>query len=1121
MLAPTTFLELTAAELRSEFANYCGLNRSKRIAPLVRSALRRQPLLDPRPDKPPRPVHKTELVRQATFQQDSDARVARNICRRYQRHILSHAEMGKANSLGQNEKTPRFRRLDLTQFPPEILNEGVVEGTGHFHGLLADQLEAFIQRVQSIACDEDTCSQGFCYFGILGNFAQFLKDFVGTLSALAQIAEHQDEEFFWVFHGHYCFSLSILFLVGAQSSKSSPGPLLLKRAAKPFDPACILDEDPREMVGEFRRIKGEMGKSRHGGAQLIAALKQVEAGRADDVARECGQGGNRPSPRPAGGGGAPTAGRADEVERFWNVGKTAIGLLNLYRGPSMPDPEVKLPFEFGKPLRWARRTFANSNVGWRYGFAVTAVFAAAGIRLAFEPIIGIGIYTPYLPFAVAAMIASLFGGRGPGLAATLLSACIVDWLFLGPLSSLDPRAIRGLGVFVVLVAALALLVGSFRESLQARARVEEDLRRYSQVIDLSHDAVITMDLQRRILTWNKGAEEMYGWSKEDAVGKLLPQLLESVAPISLTEVDRILGRERRWEGELSQIARNGRRLDVDCRKVLFGGGNGLPPCILEIGRDITARKKMEEDLRESEGQFRTLANAIPQLCGIANPDGRFFWSNQRWCDYTGLTPEQSEGWGWVSALDLEASSGAVERWRNSIAAGGPFESAFAVRGADGVVHPFLGMARPVRDHDGKVVRWFGTMTDITEQRRTEDALRKAHAEERARAIELQAIMDAMPIAMFIARDPECRNVIANRTAYEFLGLPPGMNPVDLAAWGDKQSGFRVMKDGREILLKERPLLKAAASGQAAHDVELEVLFEDGRRRDIVGNAVPFLDAEGHSRGAVGIFVDVTERKQAEERLRRAQKLESIGLLAGGVAHDFNNLLTVIIGNADSVLRRYPSIEEIQHIMSASERAAQLTRQLLAYAGKGQFVARTFDLSDLVSNSAQLLSTSIPQGVELMSHLSEEELPLKADPSQIEQILVNLVINAGEAIPPETSGRIEIATSACEVALETVREHAPEFDVRPGRFVCLEVTDNGSGMDEATLTRIFDPFFSTKFTGRGLGLAAVQGIVRSLRGFIEVHSSRSIGSTVRVFLPAEKSTEEVPAISHLGLGASRR
>lgn len=155
---------------------------------------------------------------------------------------------------------------------------------------------------------------------------------------------------------------------------------------------------------------------------------------------------------------------------------------------------------------------------------------------------------------------------------------------------------------------------------------------------------------------------------------------------------------------------------------------------------------MEEDLRQSEEQFRTLANAIPQLCGMANPDGRFFWSNQRFYDYTALTPEQAEGWGWISALDTEASVAALESWRQSIVSGDAFESVFALRGADGVARPFLARAMPVRDRDGEVSRWFGTMTDISEQRRNEEALRKAHAEQLARATELQTFMDAVPVA---------------------------------------------------------------------------------------------------------------------------------------------------------------------------------------------------------------------------------------------------------------------------------------------------------------------------------------------------------------------------------------
>jgi signal transduction histidine kinase len=253
---------------------------------------------------------------------------------------------------------------------------------------------------------------------------------------------------------------------------------------------------------------------------------------------------------------------------------------------------------------------------------------------------------------------------------------------------------------------------------------------------------------------------------------------------------------------------------------------------------------------------------------------------------------------------------------------------------------------------------------------------------------------------------------------------------------------------------------------------------------------------------------------SEERLRQVERLESIGVLAGGIAHDFNNLLTVIMGSADSACRKFPSCQEIRDIISASERAAQLTRQLLAYAGKGQFISEIFNLTDLVSRFTDLLSASVSKRVELRFNLSEQELLIKADPSQVEQILMNLVVNAGEAIPPETDGLIEIATGTCEVTTKTVRAHASAFDAQPGQFVSLEVTDNGSGMDEATSARIFDPFFSTKLTGCGLGLASVQGIVRSCNGFVDVHSSRGAGSRFRVFLPAVGEKPSADAVRQL-------
>jgi PAS domain S-box-containing protein len=296
---------------------------------------------------------------------------------------------------------------------------------------------------------------------------------------------------------------------------------------------------------------------------------------------------------------------------------------------------------------------------------------------------------------------------------------------------------------------------------------------------------------------------------------------------------------------------------------------------------------------------------------------------------------------------------------------------------------------------------------------------------------------------------------------------------------------------------------AGANG-GAYEREFRVVWPDNSEHWVESHGRVFFEGEGDRRRAVrfvGVCTEITERKHAEERLRQAQKLESIGLLAGGIAHDFNNLLTVIMGSACCALAERPSCQYSQAILSASQRAAYLTKQLLAYAGKGAVMVKLVDLTELVSQSTRLHSVSVPKGVNISYNLSQELPCIEADPSRIEQILMNLVVNAGESIPPTSSGLINIATSSCEVTPDLARRHSKAYDVAAGSYVCLEVRDNGIGMDDATLSRVFDPFFTTKFTGRGLGLAAVHGIVRSRNGFIDVHSLPGAGTTFRVLLPA--------------------
>jgi two-component system CheB/CheR fusion protein len=285
--------------------------------------------------------------------------------------------------------------------------------------------------------------------------------------------------------------------------------------------------------------------------------------------------------------------------------------------------------------------------------------------------------------------------------------------------------------------------------------------------------------------------------------------------------------------------------------------------------------------------------------------------------------------------------------------------------------------------------------------------------------------------------------------------------------------------------------------------QLHVRTKEGRELEVEAIASLYYEEE---RAAIQLNIrDVGERKRFERELQETQKLESLGLLAGGIAHDFNNLLTGILGNASLALSETAPDQAMRHylrqIVEASERAAFLTRQMLAYAGRGRFVTASTDMSDLVREIAALVRTSIPKSVDLRLDLAPNLPNIEADPSQVQQVLMNLITNAAEAIGDSSPGSVTVRTSLREVSSQEAAELFKPDPAEAGTYLQLEVIDTGAGMAESTKARIFDPFFTTKFTGRGLGLAAVRGIVRRHRGVIFVHSAPGQGTTFRVLLPA--------------------
>ncbi len=306
--------------------------------------------------------------------------------------------------------------------------------------------------------------------------------------------------------------------------------------------------------------------------------------------------------------------------------------------------------------------------------------------------------------------------------------------------------------------------------------------------------------------------------------------------------------------------------------------------------------------------------------------------------------------------------------------------------------------------------------------------------------------------------------------------------------------------GQEVARIPDLLLKSK-SGRAIHVEVVANEYAEGERRVVQFN-----------------IRDITERKRFERQLQHTQKLESLGLLAGGIAHDFNNLLAGIMGNASLGLAELtepaPVRRYLREIVSASQRAADLTRQMLAYAGKGRFVVERIDLSQMVREIEPLVRTSIPKMVAIQLDLASDLPAVEADPSQIQQLIMNLIINGAEAIGEANAGTVVVKVETRKLNAEDIRREFPNEPLKPGVYVNLEVRDTGSGMDEATKNRIFDPFFTTKLQGRGLGLAAVSGIVRAQKGVMRVYSSPGRGSSFQVLLPgvaAKAAPARTPAM----------
>ncbi len=489
----------------------------------------------------------------------------------------------------------------------------------------------------------------------------------------------------------------------------------------------------------------------------------------------------------------------------------------------------------------------------------------------------------------------------------------------------------------------------------------------------------------------------------------------------------------------------------------------------QIGR-LIGRENAEAAPSLNGGVYRTIVEAANEGVWLIDTSGRTCYANRKLAAMLGYTTAELEN---LTPFDLcfaEDVELARERVGQNLA-GNTEQFDFRFRRKDGTELLTLACTSPVRNTDGQITGALGLFSDVTDRKRAEEA-----------AYHLAAIVESSDDAI-ISKTLDGTIKSWNSGAERLYGYT---------------AEEAIGKSMRMLLPPDRPdeesdILDRLQRGETVEHFETVRKRKDGRLIDVATTISPVRDKQGRVTGASSVTRDISERNQLEIQLRETQKLESLGVLAGGVAHDFNNLLVGIMGNAslalDTVPPENPARTMIEGVVRASERAAMLTSQLLAYSGRGRFVVQPVDLSFLVREIVSLIHTSIPKGVHIEFHLAEDLPRVEADMAQLQQLVMNLVINAAEAIGDSRAGTVVIRTG-----VEWSEEESPR------QLICLQVQDNGSGMDEETQRRIFDPFFTTKFTGRGLGLAAVLGIVRGHNGTIRVESLPGRGSTFTVLFP---------------------
>ena len=651
---------------------------------------------------------------------------------------------------------------------------------------------------------------------------------------------------------------------------------------------------------------------------------------------------------------------------------------------------------------------------------------------------------------------------------------------------------------------------------QSQFQAEEQFRLLVEsVVDY---AIFMLDPNGTIMTWNQGAERIKGYSASEIIGKHFSCFysandLIQRKPFKELEIAEATGR---YEEEGWRIRKYGSQFWASVVITAVRDNTGKLIGFSKVTRDLTERKQAEDALRESNNELeRRVESRTAQVLRLSD---EYRVSSERYrlmiecvkdyaiytLDQRGCVTSWNEGaeriYGYTSSVILgqhrrifftkeDVARGLPQLELDEAARTGRFaEEAWRVR-KDGSKFWANGSITAVRDDTGRLREFVKIVRDLTERKKAEIELQKTLTALQLRDRAVQAV----PLGIVITDAQQSGNpIIYANSGFERL---TGYSSQEVL---NRNLEFLI---GRKTDVNSVNQFKNAIADGKECCLELIYHHKDGTPFWISQSISPVFDSTGRLIQYVAILSDVTQRRILEDQLRQSQKMEAVGQLAGGVAHDFNNLLTVIIGYCDVLFGELPvdapTNASVQAINEAAQRAADLTRQLLTFSRKNVIEPQFVDLNKLVDDTERMLRRVIGEDVELTTILDPSIGRMKVDPGQIRQVLMNLVINARDAMP--RGGKLTIETQRVILDEPYVNSHV---EVAVGRYVLLSVSDTGTGMTPEVRSRIFEPFFTTKPAGKGtgLGLSVVHGIVKQSLGHIGAYTEVGIGTTFKIYLP---------------------